>query len=719
MELEGNVARVVYRNPTNGYSVLRLKSLSNEVSAGEVTAVGFLPAIREGDKYRLKGEWKEHPKWGRQFAFAEHEIVMPETRAGIVRYLASLTYGVGEAKAQAIVDALGENALDVIREDPTALSRVKGINPLQAKEIVEAICENAVLAELSSLVCREGITPRLAAQIYARYGPESVRVVRENPYVLAGEIFGVGFKVADRIAQAVHIAPDSPYRIKAATLYALKDATNDGHCYLLPQELIKRAKGLLTPAEISGAQIKEAVDTLEREGEVINEDNRSVYLAKLHQAETYLAAAVQNLLARPKLATTATVSTLLTAEEGRNAIEYADQQRAAVIMALTEPLSIITGGPGTGKSTVTKAIVDLYGELRPNAPIYLASPTGRAAKRLAECTGLEAKTIHRLLRYNPELGSFVVNADNPLDPGLLVVDEFSMCDVELAQSLFAAANCEGMQIVLVGDADQLPSVGPGNVLHDLIAGGVPTTELVYNFRQASGSMIAYAAQEIRAGRVQGVFTAARAEDSDIDIQVAPNPETAAAIAKLCVRQALENGLGPLDFQVLCPMHKGEAGVAALNRAIREIANPPLPGQPEFGGYRPGDKVMVIKNDYDKGVFNGDLGLVSEVRPQGANAGITVKFVDGEAVAFCPDDLNELTPAYASTIHKAQGSEFPLCIVLCMRQHWIMLQRNLLYTAVTRAKGRLVLICQEEAVEQAVKNGHVVARHGKLKDRIAM
>ncbi|WP_035107693.1 SF1B family DNA helicase RecD2 [Desulfovirgula thermocuniculi] len=708
--IRGTVHRVRFHNQSNGYCVL-----SVDTGDDYITAVGYMPSIREGDEFTFTGRWVEHPKFGRQFAFDACELVLPQSRQGIIAYLSTLAYGVGPVRAARIVDALGENCLETIIQQPELLYQVPGISPEQAGEIIDGLKRNTALAELAALICRQGVTPRLAAKIYAHYGPDSIKVVKENPYVLADEIFGVGFHTADRIAQAVGIAPDSPCRVEAAVEYVLGSAQGEGHCYLRPRDIVPAVQKLLgRGCGVGVDEIAAACNALIEKARLIREEN-AIYPADLHRAECYLATRMSGLVGRQADIDQNDLERALNFAEQAAGIEYAPQQRAAIETALTNHLSIITGGPGTGKSTVTNGIIAAYKKLYPFNPVYLASPTGRAAKRLSEVTGQEAKTIHRLLKYHPEIG-FQVDENNPLHaPGLLIVDEFSMTDIKLAADLFAAVP-DNMQVVLVGDVDQLPSVGPGSVLRDAISSGVvPTVRLKFNYRQAQGSQIAACADMVR----RGVVPPLASLNKDVECIFVGGADQVIQVVTDRVRQALSDGYGPMDFQVLTPVYKGPAGVDALNEAIRELVNPPARAKTEhkFNGktFRLGDKVMVVKNDYPKGVFNGDIGKVTGIVSDGENQGVWVRFE--EEVFFPAEDLDRLTLAYACTVHKSQGSEFPLCIVVCVKSHYIMLQRNLLYTAITRAKHRLVLVCQPEAVEIAVRNDRIQERYSRLKERL--
>lgn len=702
--IQGTIDRVVFHNQKNGYCVLNV-SIN---SLNGMVAVGYMSNIREGDTFKFTGVWKKHPQYGQQFHFTEYELILPQTRIGIINYLSSIAYGIGPIKASKIVEALGDSTLEIIKNDPDKLRQLDFIKPEQAEEIISKFHENKILAELTSMICKQGITPKLATKIYKVYGNESIRVVKENPYILADDMFGVGFKTADRIAQATGIEPNSPFRIEAAVEFTLKEAANEGHVYLPPQILVKKVKELLgRGCGVSGKDIKKAAEN-QAAKEKVKIENNCVYHSSLYKDECELATRLK-MLAKQKQREIKNIDGLTKQIEGRLGIRYADQQKLAIKTALTSPVCIITGGPGTGKTTITNAIVDIYKSIHRYPVIYLASPTGRAAKRLSESTDMEAKTIHRLLHYHPE-GGFEYNAANPLPSGLLIVDEFSMADIELSSYLFDAVEND-MQVVMVGDVEQLPSVGPGSVLRDCIMSGViPTIRLKYNYRQAVGSTIADIAHQIVEGIVPELV-----ETDDLKPIAFDDPEDGLRIVKNIVEQLQKEKVGIMDFQVLTPMKKSLLGVNSLNEMVRNIVNP-AGSKPEikYGKeiYRVGDKVMVQKNNYLKGVFNGDIGVVV-----GADkTGIDID-VEGEIVRYERDELNEISLAYASTVHKAQGSEFPFAIVICSTSHFIMLQRNLLYTAVTRAKKRLYLVYQPRALKIAVKNDKIADRYSLLKERL--
>lgn len=699
--LNGTIVTVRFHNPQNGWSVLNL-SVSGEM----VTAVGPMLNPREGDEYAFSGKWATHKTYGKQFQFDKAELQLPATRKGVVRYLSNIAYGVGQVRAAKIVATLGDNCLERLFENPGLLDTLDFLSSQQCEEIKEHLRQNQTVAELSGLICGEGITPSLAARIVKRYGDEAVEVVKENPYRLADDLENIGFLTADKIAMRIGIAENSPFRIQAAIRHLLKESQNDGHCYLRPNDLVKEVPALLG-ADIPIPLIAEAVKAL-ISVETLVRDGDDVYLAELYETECKVAEIVKRLVnAKPETQTN--LDGLITAAETNAGIAYHRTQRQAIAMALSSGFSVITGQPGTGKTEITKAIVSIYQSQNRDKPVYLCSPTGRAAKRLSEATGEEAKTIHRLLGYHPEAG-FTINIDNPLKPGLLLADEASMMDVSLAKCLLDAC-ADGMQVVLIGDVDQLPSVGPGSVLRDIIDSGVvPVTRLEFIYRQEEGSGISALAHQINQGIAPSL-----ASDADVTVVQVSNPDEAMPVVVKHAKEAYEK-YGLMGFGVLAPMHRGSSGVKALNEAIRAAVNPGAGGR---RGFWIGDKVMVTKNDYTHDIFNGDLGIVRDVSGDTLDV-LEVDFGD-KWVRFGDDedcaDPDLLQMAFASTVHKAQGGEFPVCIVVLTRQHYIMLARNLAYTAITRAKKHLVLVHQAGAVERAVRNNKIAQRNSRLAQRL--
>lgn len=690
--IKGSIARTRFHNQTNGYCVIGVLTTLDDARGPEViTAVGCLPSIREGDEYSFTGAWKDDAKWGRQFKFDSHELIMPTTTKGLADYLSTLTYGVGHKKALAIVEALGEDQLfERILLNPAALADIPGVHitAVQAVEIGQKLAENTVLAELSSMICREGITPRLAAQVYNKYGPKSLEVVRENPYVLAGDMYGVGFKTADKIAQATGLKSDSPYRVQAAIEYAIKAAQDDGHCYLRPRDIVEALTGgdtrgsntsigvsiggkyglLGQNAGVGINEIAAANGELMRLDRCVREGS-AVYLPGLAKAEKDVARHVRRLMGAGSSAggsvdiSPEQIEEALNAARGAGRSGYHERQEAAIREGLRSSVSVLTGGPGTGKTEITNGLLAAYQHLHSSDKqipyIYLGSPTGRAAKRLSEATGHEALTLHRLLGYRPEVG-FVYGEDCPLSgPGLAIIDESSMIDISMAASLLSAIPND-LQVVFVGDVAQLPSVGPGSFLRDLILSGVvPVTRLTYNFRQAQGSQIAACAAQIDEGIVPDVFRGSCGVHGDVEFVALESPEDAAGEVERIIRQAVADGYGAMDFQILAPMRKTSSGVTALNNVVRRIVNPLGPGEvddPKSGvgreKLRVGDKVMVTSNDYSRDVYNGDLGIVARRadRDDVNGAGIVVE-IDGRHVHFDYDAIGELQLAYASSIHK--------------------------------------------------------------------
>jgi len=730
--IQGTIQRIIFHNPQNGYTVLSLavelekETLNNvlddeDIVVTDLKLTGHLAAPREGDEYRFTGTWVNHPRFGRQLKFTDAELILPVGKSGVARYLSQITAGIGVKRAEKIVAALGENALEQIRENPSCLDHpdLAFLTKEQKSEIIADLTKNSVQAELAALICGPGIGMGTVMRIMKEFGQDAVVKIKENPYVLCDEVYGIGFKTADSIALRTGIPKNSPFRVDAALLWVLNEAANEGHCYLRPSLIVERliGKGIIAASGVKVEDIAASNGRLIDDGRCVREGD-CVYVKKLWIAERIVAAKIKELTSRELQTIDAadTLKKLIADIESRDSVEYAPAQKEAILKALCNPLSIITGGPGTGKTTAINAIVSIYSRLYPHNELYLCAPTGRAAKRMSEATGREAKTIHRLLKYNPNTSSFEYGADMPLPgPGLIIVDEASMIDVELAAVLLAAVNTdvdgkEAHQVVFVGDVDQLPSVGPGSVLRDLIASShVPTTRLEFNYRQAGGSRIAELAHRVCQGEMislknQGDFEFVDADGGD---------SVAETITWLAETYVNAQGLGPLDWQVLVPMRRGSCGVKALNEALREIVNPARADAPALGGFRGGDKVMVVRNNYQLEVFNGDLGIVKDV---GKNS-LTVDFGDGFEVEFALEQLELLQLAYASTIHKAQGSEFKLVIMGLCSQHYMMLQRNLLYTGMTRAREKLILVGDSRSVAMAIKNNRIEERLSRLKERV--
>jgi exodeoxyribonuclease V alpha subunit len=721
-ELEGTVDSLVYTNEETGYAVLRLRS-----AAGPVTAVGNLVSPVPGERVRLKGQWIEHPRFGRQFRVEEYETRIPATTEGIERYLGSgLIQGIGPRIAGSIVDAFGGETLEVLDLHPERLVEIEGIGRKRMESIRQAWEGQKEIRRIMIFLQSYGTGPALAAKIYKRYGNHSVGVVQENPYRLAFDVFGVGFLTADRIAQKMGLPQDSIARAEAGVLQVIQDCASEGHVYFPRIRLIQRAQKML---EIDRAIVGRAVDSLREAGRLVVEElppavqptgavaqrEPAVYLPALHTAEIGIAAFLRELQSRsrtPQRDIGEMAQRALAWTQRRMDIVLAEKQIEAIDSALRDRVTIITGGPGTGKTTIIRALLAILDRAR--FTTLLGAPTGRAAKRLQEASGHEAMTIHRLLDYSPREGGFRKNREDRLVCDWLIVDETSMVDVVLMYHLLKAVPANS-SLVLVGDADQLPSVGAGCVLKDLIASGsFPVAELNEVFRQAEASRIVVNAHRINIGLMplrepEGDFFFIQQEDPE---------EVLRLILKLCrvsiPRRFQMDSIN--DIQVLSPMHRGVVGVTNLNRVLQEALNPGKTVLSQ-GGLRlkRGDKVMQIRNNYDKEVFNGDVGRLETIDPR--TRSVTVLFED-RGVSYDNTELDELALAYAVSVHKAQGSEFPAVIVPVVSQHYLLLQRNLIYTAVSRGKKLVVLVGTRKALAIALKNTDTRDRLSGLKDRLS-
>ncbi len=723
-ELRGVVERITYQNADNGYTVARLapERPRDEARAAQgddrlVTLVGAMADLTPGEAIVASGWWRNDPKHGWQFTVLDYRTALPATIQGMRRYLGSgLVKGIGPVMAGRIVDRFGEGTFDAIEETPDRLTEVPGIGTVRAGRIAATWAEQRRIREVMTALQGYGVTTSLAVRIYKRFGDDSGRVVAEEPYRLAREVWGIGFKTADTIAKAVGIAPDAPERLQAGVLHALGAAGDDGHT-LLPEETLIAQAGALLGAE--RAPIEMAIAALVATGDVVaarGEDGQLLALAPFARAESSLASRLRTLAGATPDARVAQafLSTDWPAAFGwlaaRHGITLAPAQEAAVRMALTAPVSILTGGPGTGKTHTLRALLTLARarQLRP----LLAAPTGRAAKRMQEATGLPAGTLHRLLELRPG-GKAGRDRDRPLEADLVVVDEVSMLDVLLANQLVKAI-APGAHLLLVGDPDQLPSVGAGAVLADLLrADRFPATRLTQIFRQGAGSGIAINAARINAGEMPRFG----GDVADCFFLAADDPATAAALVTDLVARRLpaRYGFAPGDIQVLAPMHRGDVGVGTLNTLLQERLNPAREGRAEARGggrvYRPGDRVLQLRNDYDLAVFNGDLGTVREVDP--VEQELAIELDDGRTVRYPYANLYALTHAYAVSVHKAQGAEFPAVVMPLVTAHAALLGRTLLYTAFTRARRLVVLVGQRKALGLAVSDWRQVPRHTAL------
>jgi exodeoxyribonuclease V alpha subunit len=707
--LEGTLARILFSNEETAWSVVRLAVAGEDE---EVTAVGNLLGVREGEQLRLTGKWIDDRKYGRQFQVEAYLSVKPSTLKGIERYLASgMVEGIGPAMAKRLVDHFGQETLDVIEKHHERLTEVEGIGKVRAKRIREAWAEQSEVKEVMIFLQSHGVSPAYAVRIWQRYGKRALGLVRENPYRLALEIFGIGFKKADQIAQSIGFELASPERAEAGTLHVLFETAEEGHTFVPRAELIARTHEILG---IDPILVETAIEKLAADARV-RVDRESIYMAALHQAETNAAEAVKLMLQAPPR----TASIDLAELEAGLAIELAPEQRAAIAAAQTKRLVVVTGGPGTGKTTIVKAILRLL--QKQGRKVLLAAPTGRAAKRLSEATGEEAKTIHRLLEFDPKQRAFAKDAADPLEADTLIVDEVSMVDILLFANLVSALPPKA-SLVLVGDVDQLPSVGPGRVLDDIIASGrAEVIRLQQIFRQAERSLIVVNAHRINEGKLP-LLDVDPERPQDFYLIERSEPERVLETIEEVVARRIPSRfkLDPVDdVQVLTPMHKGPLGAVNLNHRLQSLLNPNVTDDFLKRGpysFKAGDKVMQTKNDYTLGVFNGDLGRVLSVDVEDKK--LVARF-DDRTVTFGPSELDTLTLAYACSIHKSQGSEYPAVVIPVSTQHYVMLHRNLFYTGVTRGRRLVVLVGTKRALQMAVENEQQLHRHSGLADRLRL
>lgn len=711
--LEGVLERITYANEENGYTVARVDT--GRGANDLLTVVGSLLGAQPGESLRMEGRWSSHSQYGKQFTVENYTTILPATIQGIRRYLGSgLIKGIGPVMADRITTHFGVDTLDIIEQQPKRLVEVPGLGPKRTKMIAAAWEEQKAIKEVMVFLQSVGVSTSIAVRIYKKYEDASISVVKNQPYRLAADVWGIGFLTADRIAQAVGIPHDSPERVKAGLQYALSQSSDQGHCFLPEERLIADAVKLL---QVDTGLVIECLAELAAEPEGVvrekvpspegGEPITAVYLVPFHRAEIALAAQVRRLLRTPEERMPAfgdvDWDVALKWLAGRTGATLAPEQEAAVRLALSRKVAVLTGGPGCGKSFTVRSIVELARAKK--AKVVLAAPTGRAAKRLSELTGAEASTVHRLLELKPG-GDAAYDRDRPLDADLVVVDEASMLDLLLANKLVKAV-APGAHLLLVGDVDQLPSVGAGEVLRDLLADGspVPAVRLTTIFRQAQQSGVVTNAHRINSGvppLTQGL--------SDFFLFVEDETEDAGVLAVDVAARRIpaKFGLDPRrDVQVLAPMHRGPVGAGHLNGLLQQAITPGRPDLPEkrFGGrvFRVGDKVTQIRNNYDKGengVFNGTVGVVTALDLDEQK--LSVLTDEDEEISYDFDELDELSHAYAMTIHRSQGSEYPAVVIPVTKSAWMMLQRNLLYTAVTRAKKLVVLVGSRQAIGQAVR-----------------
>ena len=703
VEIEGVVARVVYENPENGYVVARM---SVKGQPDLVTFVGSLLAVAPGETVRITGHWVDDRRFGRQVRVRLCETILPGTVETIETYLGSgLIPGIGAEYAKRLVQTFGEDTLRVIDRQPERLRAVPGIGPKRARQIRDAWNERRSVHSVMLFLQGCGVTPNQAVKIFKQYGGRAASVVRDNPYRLAEDITGIGFPSADRIARQIGIAADAPARVEAGLLHTLGAAGAEGHMFLDRARLAEDAARLLN---VAAPFVDDGITRLVAAQRMVAEGD-ACFVSLMHAAERGCADGFKRLLRTPCEPVPIQVDKALQWVEKTKRIELSPGQREAIRMGVGAKVLVVTGGPGTGKTTVLNSLLAILE--KKGLSFLLAAPTGRAAKRMEAATGRDARTLHRLLEYSPNTGQFQRDENSPLDTDMVVVDEASMIDAQLMNSLLAAVPSFA-RLLLVGDVDQLPSVGPGNVLFDVIASGlVPVVRLDTVFRQADGSGIIENAHRINRGEMP------RFNDTDFVLIEREDPAAALeTIVELVARRIPARfGLDPVrDIQVLAPMRRGEAGVERVNSAIKDALNPhgaPVPRR-EFGA---GDKVMQLRNNYDLDVFNGDTGVITLVDTDAGE--MQVAFDDQRQVLYPFEETDNLTLAYCATVHKSQGSEYPAVVLSFLPQHYMMLQRNVLYTAVTRGKRLVVVVGSKKALAMALRNNGIARRNTRLAERM--
>lgn len=700
------VERITYQNPDNGYSVLKAHVKGyNDL----VTVVGNLLDANVGSVLLMEGNWKLDRKFGQQFVAEKWEETLPATVYGIEKYLGSgLIKGVGPKFAKRIVTSFGANTLQIIEDTPDRLTEVPGIGDKRIEMIRKGWEQQKEIKNIMLFLQGHDVSTAHAAKIYKTYGNESIQIIKDNPYKLADDIWGIGFKTADQIAAKLGFGTNDYVRCRSGLLYTLNQLSDEGHTFAGQEQLLQAGCKLLGAEEMA---ITAALSTMLQSNDLILDDE-AIYLPAFYYSEAGVAKKLLDLAAAPGRKSVPESIDVHQLEDATG-VQYDEVQREAIVKAAASKIMVLTGGPGTGKTTTTKGIITAFQSF--GFDVLLAAPTGRAAKRMTETTGLESKTIHRLLEFKPPEG-YQRNEENPLECDVLIIDECSMIDIILMYNLLKAIPSH-IRLILVGDVDQLPSVGAGNVLRDIIdSGSIPVIKLTRIFRQAQNSSIIMNAHRVNTGKFPDITTR---RTSDFFFIEDEDPEHVATQIVDLVKSRLPSHykVTPTDIQVLTPMQRGVVGAVNLNVALQEALNPGDECLRRSGiAFRKSDKVMQIRNNYDKEVFNGDIGIVTALDTEDRE--LTVDF-DGRAVVYDTTELDELVQAYAITIHKAQGSEYPIVVMPVLMTHYVMLQRNLIYTGITRAKKLLVLVGSKKALFYAVEHLTVTKRNTKLRERLML
>jgi len=712
-DLQGQIERITYTNDDNGFTIAKVKVYGHR---DLVTVVGTLMAPTPGEILKMRGEWANHPKYGEQFKVVHYRSMVPASVYGIQKYLSSgLIKGIGPIMAKRIVKKFGKGTLDIIENEIEKLARVAGIGPKRIGMIKKAWAEQKEIREVMIFLQTHGVSSGYATKIFKQYGSRSIAVVKKNPYRLATDIFGIGFVTADQIAEKLGFAKDSELRAEAGILYVLNQLSEEGHVYYPYELLIEKCQEIL---QVGREVVVNAFGSITLEKRIVieefKENNKAVYLSKFFVSETSIASLMKTLIGAPKSIRKIESDKAIEWVQRQLSITLAKNQVEAIRCAVENKVMIITGGPGTGKTTIINAILKIFSRL--GVKVLLAAPTGRAAKRMNETTGHEAKTIHRLLEYSIQKGGFQKNEEKPLDCHLLILDEASMIDTILLYHLLKAIPPEAT-FILVGDVNQLPSVGAGNVLKDIIASSaVPVVELNEIFRQAKESLIIVNAHKINNGIVPSLGLPGPKDDFYFIEQEDPEKVLSIILELTKERIPTRFRLDPVDdIQVLTPMHKGTVGAGNLNVELQQALNPGEDGLVRGNrNFRVNDKVMQIKNNYDKDVFNGDIGRITSIDQE--NHEVNISF-DGRGVPYDHTDLDEIVLAYAVSVHKSQGSEYPAVIVPILTQHYVLLQRNLIYTAVTRGRRLVVIVGTKKAMSIGIGNDKTEKRYTYLRYRL--